>query len=364
VSFSALQSARLDVLAFRREQGRASRQPLWRRYYLDLLLVVLCVVGYLELGQFGGVGTRVELGSQATSPLLLITPALLLLAGALLVLRIFPLGAGLGARLAARRRGMTPLLAFSQVERSPARYTRMTLLLMLAVGLGLFALTFDASLQHNVRDRVAYAVGADVRVGQSAGLGNGSDVTQEQRLLKLPGVLGLTPAYRTRADAAPLGQGGQQVDVLAIDPRTFAQQAGVISWRDDYASTPLPALLAAMRAHSHPTSAGRVDDPVFALVGDIFASEHHVTIGDRFVLNLSETAFSSTTFVVGGIVTAFPTLYPTRVSGSFIVADMDDYFGAIKVSATSNDFSLVGPNEFWLRTTSDPVQHAALLDAL
>ncbi|HKB46890.1 MAG TPA: ABC transporter permease, partial [Ktedonobacterales bacterium] len=60
VAFSALQSARLDVLAFRREQGRASRQPLWRRYYLDLLLAVLCVAGYVELGQFGGVATALD----------------------------------------------------------------------------------------------------------------------------------------------------------------------------------------------------------------------------------------------------------------------------------------------------------------
>jgi len=364
VAFSALQSARLDVLAFRREQGRASRQPLWRRYYLDLLLAVLCVAGYVELGQFGGVATRAELGSQATSPLLLVAPALLLLAGSLLVLRVFPLGAGLGARLAARRRGMTSLLAFSQVERSPARYTRMTLLLMLAVGLGLFALTFDTSLQQNVRDRVAYSVGADVRLGQSAGLGNGFDAVQEQRLLKLPGVLGLTPAYRSRADATALAQGGAQVDVLGIDPATFYQQAGVISWRGDYADQPLPALLSSMRANSHPTDAGTRSSPVWTLVSDAFASTHHVKRGDRFVLSISETSFSSTAFEVGDIVSAFPTLYPTRVSGSFIVVDMADYFAAIKASSTSNDYSLIGPNEFWLRTTADPGQHAALLAAL
>src|SRR5690348_2842364 len=51
VAFSAFQSARMDVLAARREQGRATRVPLWRRYYLDIALAVLCVAGYLDLNQ-------------------------------------------------------------------------------------------------------------------------------------------------------------------------------------------------------------------------------------------------------------------------------------------------------------------------
>ena len=162
VTYSAWQSSRLDVLAFRREQGRSTRVPLWKRYYLDIALAVLCLAGYLELGQFGSANAREQLGGSS-SPLLLLTPALLLLAGALLVLRIFPYGAALGARMAARGNGLTALLAFSQVERNPARYSRMTLLLVLAVGLGLFALSFDSSLVTNEYDRAAYSVGADIR---------------------------------------------------------------------------------------------------------------------------------------------------------------------------------------------------------
>src|SRR5512142_2852450 len=129
--------------------ARPSRKPFWRRTYLDVGLALLCLVGYLELGQFGGTQTRVQLGSQGNSPLLLITPALLLLSGGLLLLRLIPLAASLGARVASRGRGITAMLAFAQIERTPARYSRMTLLLVLSVGLGLFALTFNASLAQN-----------------------------------------------------------------------------------------------------------------------------------------------------------------------------------------------------------------------
>src|SRR5262249_25087064 len=153
-----------------------------------------------------------------------VTPALLLLAGALLLLRIFPLGAALGARLAGRGRGATSLLALAQVERNPSRYARVTLLLVLAVGLGLFALTFDASLGANTRDRASYTIGADVRVTERVGLGKGQDRPVAQRLAALPGVLGVSPVYRAQAQTS-VDQGSSPVDVLGIDPASFGQVA-------------------------------------------------------------------------------------------------------------------------------------------
>lgn len=369
VAFSAFQSARMDVLAARREQGRATRVPLWRRYYLDIALAVLCVAGYLDLNQFGGTATRQQLvgdaggAGSATSPLLLVTPALLLLAGALLVLRVFPLGAGLGARIAARANGATPLLALAQVERNPGRYGRLTLLLVLAVGLGLFALTFDASLLRNAHDRATYTVGTDVRVDELLGQGDGSDAKLAARIAALPGVRAVSPAYRVQAGTAP-DLGGEQLDLLGIDPATFDTAAGQVSWRDDYAATPLAGLLDGMRAHVHGDSAGTAAAPVWALVSDTFAARYHVRPGDTFALLPPEVAFQSVTFTVGAVVHEFPTLYPAREVGGFVVVDMSDYFSAVKANLLSSDTSELGANEFWVRASPDAGQRAALIQAL
>jgi putative ABC transport system permease protein len=369
VAFSAFQSARMDVLAARREQGRATRVPLWRRYYLDIALVVLCVAGYLDLNQFGGTATRQQLTSNVggagsgASPLLLVTPALLLLAGALLVLRVFPLGAGLGARAAARANGATPLLALAQVERNPGRYGRLTLLLVLAVGLGLFALTFDASLLRNAHDRATYTVGTDVRVDELLGQGDGSDVRLAAQIAALPGVRAVSPAYRVQAGTSP-DLGGEQLDLLGIDPATFDTAAGQVSWRDDYATTPLAGLLDGMRAHVHGDSAGTAAAPVWALVSDTFASRYHVRPGDTFALLPPEVPFQSVTFTVGAVVHEFPTLYPAREVGGFVVVDMADYFSAIKPNLVSNDTSELGANEFWVRASPNAGQRAALIQAL
>lgn len=364
VAVAAFQSARLDVLAFRREQGRSSRPPFWRKYYLDLALAVLCGVGYIELNQFGGVNTRQQLGGASASPLLLVTPALLLLAGALVVLRIFPLGAAVGARFAARGRGLTSLLAFGQVERSPQRYSRITLLLVLAVGLGLFALTFDTSLRQNAHDRATYTVGSDVHVELGSGAGNGLGAKYANEIANMPGVLGVTPVYRTVASATP-DQGGAEVDMLGIDPATWQQDAGATSWRSDYANQPLDALMSGMQAHGvKPAAAGTESSPVWAMISDTFASQYSLKQGDTFSLQLSEAASGTTVFVAGAVVHDFPTLYPNRVQGGFLVVNLNDLFAAIKFQEPQQDGSLDGPNEFWLRTTENAAQQATLLKDL
>ena len=242
VTFSALQAARLDVLAFRREMARPSQKPFWRRAYLDVGLALLCAVGYLELGQFGGTQSRLALGSQGNSPLLLMTPALLLLSGGLLLLRVIPLAASLGARLASRGRGITSMLVFAQIERTPGRYSRMTLLLVLSVGLGLFALTFDASLAQNVHDRTAYAAGADVRMMLNPSISTQQTGSYITHLKTLPGVEDATPLYRTYGSTS-IDLGNLAVDILGVDSTTFAGVANPLSWRADYASQSLPTLM-------------------------------------------------------------------------------------------------------------------------
>lgn len=358
VALAALQSARLDVLAFRREQGRQSRPPLWRRYYLDLALVVLCLIGYVELSHFGGLGTRQALGANSSSPLLLVTPALLLLAGALVVLRVFPMGAGLGARLAVKRRGLTTLLAFSQVERTPGRYSRMTLLLVLAVGLGLFAITFDASLQRNASDRAAYMVGTDMRVAEALPLKGGADKKVAEQLAAVPGVRGVSPAIRSSASVAT-NLDTLKVDTLGIDTATFGKVAGPISWRDDYASRPLDGLLSDMKAHELQSGAD-ASVPVWVLVSDNFAQQAHVQVGDKFTLQLNDTAIGQTTFVVGAIVQEFPTLYPQHAPGGFIVMNLHDNITAV----FNTSAKIPAANEFWVRTSGTTAAQTAVTQAL
>jgi ABC-type lipoprotein release transport system permease subunit len=357
LTLATLRAARLDVLAFRREMARSTRRPFWQRYYLDIGLAVLCVAGYIELNYFGTAGVRALLGNGASAdPLLLVTPGLLLLAGSLLALRLFPLLITAGAHLAARRRGATGLLALIQIARRPLHYARLVLLLMLAVGLGLFTLTFSASLSQSEADRAGYQAGADLRLIESPLNATPAAFDQSKQLAGLPGVQAVSAARR--ATAQTHGARPATLGVLAIDPATFA---GVASWRSDYADQSLDALMALLRQHALPASALDAQDfstppTIYALVSQSFLDTSKLSVGDTFTASPSDAVFTRVQFKIGAVVTNFPTLVDRAGAGYFIV-DLNDYLGIVN-GGNGND--LYGPGEFWLRTT----ENAATLDQL
>ena len=360
---SGFSVARLDVLAFRRELARPTHIPFWRRYHLDLALAVLCVLGYLELRQFGTTQSRLQLATPGanTTLLLLIAPALLLLAGGLLLLRLVPLAARLGARLAQRGRGLPALLALAQIARTPTRYTRMILLLALAVGLGVFALVFDASLTQNVQDRLAYATGGDIRLETFTTVGGQEASAYSQRLRSLTGVAAVTSVYRTNG-AVQIGQSQQTADMLGVDPGTFANVADATSWRSDYAGQSLPALMAQMRAREQGTDAGSQAHPLWAIISGQLAQHARLHVGDRFQVSLADISYKPTSAVVGAIIAEFPTLYPNNAPGGFIVFNAHDLSNAIVANALPG--TVVGANEFWLRTVGDAMSDRVLVQTL
>jgi ABC-type lipoprotein release transport system permease subunit len=363
-------AARRDVLAERRERGRASRQPLWKRAYLDVALAVICGLGFVDLDQFGGTGVREALGARALAPLIVAAPSLLLLAGALLALRLFPLVVERGAHLAARRRGVTGMLAFSDLARSASGALRLLLLALVTVGLALFALAANETIARSAVDLAAYTTGADLRMVQLQPEHADAQAVITARLRQTAGVAGVTPVYRGFASTS--GQlDSNNVDLLGIDATTWGRVAGSTSWRADYADASLDALLDGLRVHqvgaddedrTGVTGAGTSEHPIWAVVSDGFAARQHLHVGDRFPLLMPDSFGLLSTLRVGAIVHDFPTLSPARAVGGFVVLNLNDCLGAIAVETSGATYQ-VGPNEFWMRLAagiSDAVAVRAL----
>jgi ABC-type lipoprotein release transport system permease subunit len=361
LALATLRAARLDVLAFRREQARALRQPLWQRLYLDVGLAVLCAAGYVELNYFGGTNVRGLVGGSAASdPLLLLTPGLLLLAGALLALRFFPLLVRGLAHLATLGRGATNLLALIQIARSPLHYTRLVLLLTLAVGLGLFTLTFSASLSQSQIDGAGYQAGADFRAMESATNATPATSDQQKTLAGLPGVQAVSAARRSSVNTSSLASAS--IGLLAIDPATFAN---VSYWRGDFANQSLDALMAALSHHALQPGALASIQPnntpvIWAIVSQSFLDENKLAVGDLFVAVPSEATFAQVQFRVGAVVQDFPTMYD-RTGHGYMIVDLNDYLGVVN-GLSGND--LFGPSEFWLRSAADGAALTQLRAAL
>lgn len=366
ISLTAVRAGGVGILALRQAAGRGTRPPFWQRFYLDLFLALLAVIAYGELANYGLQGTAQNTTQTssanavpAVDPVRTLAPLLLVLAGALVALRLLPLSARLGAWLSARGRGAVGVLAFTQAER--AGTGPLALLLTLAVGISFFGFCFQATATQNATDRAGYLVGADERVvADETVIGGRSSSSLVASYRKLPGVIAVSPVYRdSLADATS----NAHFTTLAIDPATFAQ---VAAWRDDYASTPLTTMLAQMRSASAAAlaSAKQTGRPpaIPALVSTQAAASLHLHPGASFTLQ-NPNYGNTIPLVVDAIVRDWPTLDPAGdgSGAGFIIADLPTYLIDISDQGVSRP-PIYSPDEFWLRT--NPNQTQALTQAL
>ncbi|MFD8481613.1 FtsX-like permease family protein [Kitasatospora sp. NPDC059673] len=134
----------------------------------DLTLLVLAVITYRQLdARTGGLSVDAS-GQLGIDPVLVAAPTLALCAGTLLVLRLLPFAARLGARLAARGRGLGPALGGWQLARRPGRANGPVLLLVLAVATGVLALGQHAAWRDSQRDQADFASAGGLRIQGSA----------------------------------------------------------------------------------------------------------------------------------------------------------------------------------------------------
>lgn len=161
----AVTSARRTYAAARSGRGRRDPIGVVQRLGLDLALAAVAGIGIWQLRAAGGpLGSGAPRGPGDVDPVLVAAPALGLLAGALLVLRLVPALARGGESLAGRVRGLVAGLGAWQVARRPDAIARPTLLLVLAVAVGVLAATYGATWRMSQADQADAAVGADLVV--------------------------------------------------------------------------------------------------------------------------------------------------------------------------------------------------------
>ena len=105
-------------------RGRPRPKSFVQRAGLDLILVAVALVAYWQLRRYGGPVVESIQGRLGIDPLLIAAPALGLLAGAVLALRVVPAAASVVERLASSARGMVAALGTRELARRPQRYAR------------------------------------------------------------------------------------------------------------------------------------------------------------------------------------------------------------------------------------------------
>ncbi len=211
--------------AVRQRRGRPAVLAGVARAGGDAALVALALLAGWQLRRYSVLASA---GGLGVDPVLVVAPALALVAGTVLLLRLLPVLARAGDRLASRSRRLLGPLAIWEISRNPVRKSGAALLVVLAVATGTLVLSQYQSWQRSARDQAAFAVGADVRVDTQAPvpLGRAGTVAHAR------GVLGAMPV--TRLALAATGS-----TLIALGAR---QAAGTVLLRPDLSPVPPAAL--------------------------------------------------------------------------------------------------------------------------
>ena len=238
----AVQASRLGVTKNRQVAARPSRAPMFQRYYVDVLLLLLGILLVRQLTEQGSMLARSQFGELAASRMLLALPALILVASAMVLLRLFPPAMVLASRVLSSRLPAGLAMGLWQMARSPTHYARLALLLILMAGLGTFASSFGATLGRSFEERALYAIGSDMRIDGVRVAVTGS-AALAARYERMPGVAKASPVLRTQGRDESETY-GSSFDLLFVDIDSF----GDVGWfRDDFADRPLPELLGHLR---------------------------------------------------------------------------------------------------------------------
>ena len=342
--FATYRAVGFNILSVRREAARTRSRPLWQRLHLDIVAAVVALAGYLISIYLNSM----ELGSQTRvlvqSPLAILAPTFLLLAGVLLVLRIFPALLRVSANMATRGRGAAAMLALGQMSRSPRQSLRMTLLLALTTAFAIFALVFSASQAQRITDLTNYQVGADF-----SGILPSTDASFpfEQENAVVNHISGVTSATLGFGSAATSGASSFQLQLRAVDANTFGKTA---IWTTQDSSQPLGSLMQQLIARrAQVTQNGLLP----ALVDSTTWKQLHLTPGAHFQLSVNNPSDTGSG-IITCIALAEVQRIPTTNNGG-ILLDYQSY-----ASVYQKMFGIyLAVNYLWVHTSDNPalVQH-------
>ena len=261
----AIQASRFGITQQRQQSSRPSALPVFQRYYLDVLLLLIAIFLFRQLTEQGSVVARDVFGAAVADELLLAVPGLVLVASAMVLLRLFPLGMNLISKLFSKVLPVAAAMTAWQMSRQPTHYSRLSLLLILTAGLGIFASSFGTTLQRSFEERILHVSGSDVRIvgvnrtstSDDEALMTGSRFAEEIAFERIPGV-DAASAVLTRAGRDLTRQQGGSFELIALNSSNFNN----VAWfRGDFSDEPIEDLLARIRPDESVREGGGIELP-------------------------------------------------------------------------------------------------------
>jgi putative ABC transport system permease protein len=290
---------------------------------LDLVLLAFGGLIYWQLTESGSFILRRVGSGQFADPILLLGPSLLLIAVALIFLRVFPYVLRFASWLTKGARGAILPLGLARLSRDPRGPSRVVLLISLAAGLILFANAFENSLAVRQAEVAHYLAGADLRISLPE--------DSVEAIRGLPGVLDASPVLHGELRT----QEQRLVNLMAVDPETFGR---VARYPPNFTNLTIPSVLRALQPQTDPE--------VLPAVLSSAALPKGASVRDEVALHLVGREL---TFDVRGTIVNFP-----AVSDSFVVVSLPDLAKMVDLASQRRTTQ----SEIWLDV--EPNAHSAL----
>ncbi|BCJ46504.1 hypothetical protein GCM10010168_61430 [Actinoplanes ianthinogenes] len=224
------------------ETAGRKRLSMVRRVGLDLVVVALAVLSWLQLRQYAAPTGAAGLGID---PLLAAAPTLGVLTGAVLAIRLLPPVARAVAARLDRSRARSALLGTWQAGRRA--HAGPMVMLALAVAAATVSWCLAATAQQSRIDQAVQQAGADLRLVETGGI---APAGRGDQLAALPGVRAVAPAWR---DFVPLVSGKDPAELVALDA---AIGRDVVQARDDAFGAPVSEVLGKLASDGGPGETG------------------------------------------------------------------------------------------------------------
>lgn len=317
-----LNLSRTSIVQVKQERSRATRKPIWQRFYLDFLLLLPGIYAYVTQS---GMAKPIKFLSALTpssesaykDPLLFVAPSLFAMGLCMIMLRILPLilkGLALAVENLPR---VWAYLSLQQVARRPQDHSAALLLIMISLSLAIYSASTAKTLDKWLHDSAYYASGADFVVHEyilpaqtSTGSGpSTSSATSKMDLsvegyfdvnqhLDLPAVNNVTRVGRYEGTFS-YGVGELPASFMGIDRLEFPN---VAFYRNDFAGQSLGALMNEL-----------AQDPMGVLVQNSILDEIGLKVGDRINADIRVIdQNTSLELVILGTYDYFPTIYPSK----------------------------------------------------
>ena len=346
-----LAAARAGIVLHLRQRSRPRLLSGLLKLAVDGALVVVTLYTYQQLSRRGSLGVIgwEPSGDPFRDPLLLLTPSIFVLTGAMLLTHLFPLLMRPLDQLSGRVKSFPVYMAVRQLYRQGGHYSSSLCLVMICLSLGAFYSSMALSLNEWLVDRIRYQAGADYKFqqGMPPDLSGTSEFDRVARswtdswllppsdYLAIPGVEKVARAGQFKA-SVNFSLGGDPI-FLGIDRVALPQ---VLYYRNDFSEAALGELMNRLGMY-----------PEGVLVSRRFLERTRLLEGQRLPMKVQvDDDRYEVEFQIVGVYDFFPTAYPS--DREVIVGNLDSLFAQVG----NESF-----HQIWMKTdpTVDPASISA-----